>query len=183
MSKLGSCHCNLITAVRTMHLLLGNSERLLTNFIEVLVQDACPERGLVRTTGVRTIEAFILEGLTGRFNLGIIIPKNLLPDGAATRIYNPYSEAAQAIRVLKKRCSMPIIAAAAVEEHSIEVQMLRAAGIDGLVELPFHPDQFAAAIHEVVNRKSQQEVRKPDLVQSLLNSLSSMSHCVPARAT
>ncbi len=167
-----------------MHLLLGNSDRLLTNFIEVLVQDACAERGVVQTTSVRTVEAMILEGLTGRFDLGIIIPKNLVPDGTSTRIYNAYSEAGQGIRILKKRCSMPIIAAAAVGERSVEAQILWDSGVDAVVGLPFHPAQFCSTILEVVNRKEHKEVRKrPRVSRMFLEGLATLGRRVPARAT
>lgn len=143
-----------------MHLLLGNSEQLLTNFIEVLAQDACADRGLVRTTAVRTVEALILEGLTGRFDLAIVVPRNLIPDGASIRIYNPFSEAAQAVRILKKRSAMPIVAAATLEDDSAEARILWEAGVDGLMGLPFHPQQFASTIHQALGRRGPRELNK-----------------------
>ncbi len=150
--------------MRTIRLLLGNSEQLLTNFIEVLVQDACADEGLVETSSARTVEAVILKGLTGRFDLGIIIPNNLIADRAPSSRQDAFSEAAQAIHILKKRCSMPIVATAAFRERCLEERLLWEAGADRVLPLPFHPDQFARIIRDMLRKQAQPlPCRRPTL--------------------
>jgi len=138
-----------------MNLLLGNSEQLLTNFVEVLVQDACADMGIVTSTSVRTVEGLILQGLTGRFDLVIVIPNNLVPDPTCARAYDPFAEAAEAIRILKKRCGMPVLVAAAFNGRTTEEAILWRAGADRVLELPFHPDEFASTVRDLLTHSGQ----------------------------
>jgi len=145
--------------MRTMHLLLGNSEQLLTNFIEVLAQDACAEEGLVSTTSVRTVEALILQGLTGRFDLAIVIPNNLVPDSIYVRERDAFSEAAEAVRILKKRCPIPVLVAAVFNQRPKEETLLRQAGADSVRELPFHPEELAGKLRDLLKRSAREDIR------------------------
>jgi hypothetical protein len=138
--------------MNTMNLLLGNSEQLLNNFIQILVQDACADEGIVTSTSVRTVEGLILQGLTGRFDLVIVIPNNLVPDGTSTRAYDAFAEAGEAIQILKKRCGMPILVAAAFGERTTEEPLLWRAGADRVLELPFRPDELAGAVRDLLKR-------------------------------
>ena len=171
--------------MKTMHLLLGNSEQLLSNFIEVLVQDACAHAGLVTSSSVRTVEGLILQGLTGRFDLMIVVPNNLVPDSSYPRGYDAFGEAGQAIRIVKKRCGMPSVALAAFGDRSREETILRAAGADCVLELPFHPEEFARTVRDLLL-----PARAPELITAAENRISrfaldgvrGLTHWLPARA-
>ncbi len=171
--------------MKTMHLLLGNSEQLLSNFIEVLVQDVCADAGLVTSSSVRTVEGLILQGLTGRFDVMIVVPNNLVPDNTYPRGFDAFGEAAQAIKIVKKRGKLPIVAVAAFGNRAREEAILREAGADCVLELPFHPQEFARTMRSLLVGNEEPEsftIASGALSRAVLDGVQRITHWLPARA-
>src|SRR5262245_5751929 len=114
--------------MKTFNLLLGNSEGLLNNFIEVLVQDVCEDHGTLHCTAIETIDQLILHGASGRFDLIIMIPNNLAPESTRPAKSDPFAEAGRAIRALRAKCPTPIIVIAAFDNRPEQESMLCSAG-------------------------------------------------------
>ncbi len=171
--------------MKTYHLLLGNSERLLSNFMEVLTQDACADQAVVAIQSVRTVEGLILQGLTGRFDLMVVVVNNLVPDRTFPQSQDAFAEAADAIRLVKKRCGLPVLAIAAFTDRLQEEALLRRAGADRLLELPFHPHEFASTVWELLKpaKPAVNSLEQPwDFPRSVLESVSGLRSWASAQA-
>ncbi len=125
--------------MRTVSILLGNTEGLLNNFLEVLLRDACGDHSQVRCTRTGTREEFAVSAVSGRFDLGIMIPNNL-PN--ASMGLNRFAEACQAIRHIKRKCPVPLLVVAAFDERPQQEAALIGAGADAVLELPFQPAEL-----------------------------------------
>src|SRR6266853_1765334 len=124
--------------MQTIKLLLGNWEGLLNNFIEMLVQDACKARGPIESIRTVTIDEFTHEGLTGRYDLAILIPNNLAPEWMVPTAFDAFGEGSKAIRRVRARCATPIVAISAFDRQDEEERLLLEAGAACVLELPFN---------------------------------------------
>ncbi len=139
--------------MKKIHVLFGNSEGLLNDLMEVLVQQACGQK--VASTCTRTIEDLIRQGASGKFDLVIIVPNNLIPPSPCGSGYDAFAEAAQAIQTMKERHAIPVLALAAFNKQG-EQHRLRKTGADLLITLPFQASDFLGAVAALLGISQRQ---------------------------
>jgi CheY-like chemotaxis protein len=138
--------------MKTIRALLGNSEGLLNNFMEVLLQDACAEIARVHCTWTKTLDEFLLHGASGRYDVAVVIPNNLMPALAPgePRLYDAVAETAAAIRQLRKRSATPVITVGVFDRRAEQEKLLLEAGAATVLELPFSPKLLSEAVRKVL---------------------------------
>ena len=170
--------------MKTFNLLLANSEGLLNNFIQVLVQDVCEDHGTLNCTSTETVDELISYGVTGRFDLIILIPNNLAPGWMLPANYGPFGEACRAIRTLHSKCATPIIAIAAFENRAKQESLLLSAGAAVVLELPFHPPALMASVGRLLKLEDNPTLASAEhgsLVGALAHTLKRLTRALPAR--
>ena len=134
--------------MKTLNVLLCNSDRRVNNLIEVLVRDVCYNQAVVNCIRTAQVEDFIIQARERECDLIILAPEDLLP--AANRRVPPgsISEAVRAIREIRARRVMPIIATGTSAENEL---LLLEAGADRVMDLPFNCDKLKSAVREALN--------------------------------
>ena len=65
--------------MKTYHILIGNCENLLNDFIEALFQEVCQGKAAVKFTRVARVGDFVERACEAEFDLIIQVPHNLFP--------------------------------------------------------------------------------------------------------
>ena len=143
--------------MKTINLLLGNSEGLLNNFIEALVQDACQAHAIINATHTRTVEQFTSQGLRGSFDLAIVIPNNLASETGPGRGLDIFEEASHAIRLISQRTSTPVIAIGVFDLLDRQEKLLFNAGSACVLELPLQMEALILAVKSLPGLMDQPE--------------------------
>jgi hypothetical protein len=134
--------------MKTLNLLLGNSDRSLCNLIEVMVLDVCYNRASVKTTRAVRIDELAHKACREEFDLMIFAPDNLLPAPGLEPCPQRVVEAVHQIRKVRSSRKMPILAFSVSPECEIP---LTSAGVDCVLGLPFHPEGLKAAVELRLN--------------------------------
>jgi len=132
--------------MKTYHILLGNCEECLNDFIEILFQEVCQGQALVQCTRTARVSEFVWQGCQNEFDLIVQIPHNLTPELSAPTPMGHLGEGLRAIRTIKSKRPAPVIAIAAFEERARYEALLLEAGADCVLELPFDGDQLTSAV-------------------------------------
>jgi len=140
--------------MKTVNLLLGNSEGRVNNLIEALMRDVCDNHAIVHSIRTARVDEFIRQGCEGDFDLAIVIPDNLLPDPSRRTALSSIGEAVRAFEAIKKQRYTPIIAVAVCAQYET---LLSDAGADCVLELPFNCDQLKEAIRRLLTLSTQQQ--------------------------
>ena len=69
--------------MKTYHILIGNCEELLNDFIEALFQEVCRGKAAVTFTKTARVGEFVERACDTEFDLIIQVPHNLFPELAA----------------------------------------------------------------------------------------------------
>ena len=140
-----------------VYVLVANSERRLTSFIESLVLDVCFGHACVETT--RTVRADELTklGSSGAYQLVIVVADNLLPGPVLRSPWVSADEAVQAIREIRSQCDAPVIAVAVFPGD--EAALLEA-GAECVVRLPFEAEQLRSEVRRVLRIPDPVEVTR-----------------------
>ena len=134
--------------MKTLNLLIGNSDRRICNVIEVLVLDLCYNRASVKTTRAARIDELAHKACREEFDLMIVAPDKLLPAPGLEPCPQRILEAIRQIRKIRPPRKMPIIAIAVSPEREFP---LTNAGADCVLGLPFHPEELKAAVELRLN--------------------------------
>jgi len=134
--------------MKTLNLLIGNSDRRICNLIEVMVLDLCYNRASVRTTRATRIDELAHKACREDFDLMIFAPDNLLPAPGLEPCPQRIVEAMRQIRKVRTPRKMPIIAFGVAPEREFP---LSTAGADCVLGLPFHPEELKAAVELRLN--------------------------------
>ena len=132
--------------MKTYHILIGNCEDLLSDFIAALFQEVCEGQAAVRCTRTARVGDFVRQGCDAEFDLIIQVPHNLLPELTPPTPMGLLGEAIHAIRAIKSKRPAPVIALVALEERARYEPLLLEAGADCVLELPFEGDQLTSAV-------------------------------------
>jgi hypothetical protein len=133
--------------MKTVKLLLGNSEGRLNKVIETLVRDACRDAAVLHTTRVDRLAEFIRLGSTERFDLAIVMPDHLHADLTPNGSPGPAAEAARAISAVRAQRSLPFIAFTVGGQYEA---ILREAGAEYVLEIPFKCDEVKAVVQRLM---------------------------------
>jgi DNA-binding response OmpR family regulator len=132
--------------MKTYHILIGNCEELLSEFIEALFREACDGQAVAECTRATRMGDFLRLGCEREFDLIIQVPHNLFPEVNAPTPIGLIGESVRAIRAIKVRRPVPIIALVALEERARNEPLLLEAGADCVLELPFGGAELGAAV-------------------------------------
>jgi DNA-binding response OmpR family regulator len=134
--------------MKTLNLLIGNSDRSICNLIEVMVLDVCYNRATVKTTRATRIDQLAHKACREDFDLMIMAPDGLHPAPGLEPCPQRIIEAVHQIRKVRSSRKMPIIAFSVSPEREFS---LTNAGIDCVLCLPFHPEELKAAVELRLN--------------------------------
>src|SRR5437867_2513575 len=103
-------------SMKSLNLLLGSSDRRVSNLIEVMIRDVCYNRAVVNFVRMMRIDQFIYQARQQDFDLIIVAPDSLLP--APRQAISPrlVAEGIRQIRTVRVQ-STPIIAIAVPAEN------------------------------------------------------------------
>ena len=132
--------------MKTYHILLGNGEELLNDFIQTLFQEVCQGHAAVQCTRTPRVSDFVRAGCDSKFDLIIQIPNYLSPELTAPTPMAYLGGGLRAIRTIKSKRPAPIIAIVAFEERARYEPLFLEAGADCVLELPFEGEQLALAV-------------------------------------
>ncbi len=136
--------------MKTYHILIGNCEELLTDFIEALFREACGSQATVQCTRTARVADFVEEGCNHDFDLVVQVPHNLFPAVSAPTPIGLLGESIRALRAIKAQRPVPVIAIVAPAERARYEPLLLEAGADCVLELPFGGDELRAAINRLL---------------------------------
>ncbi len=137
---------------RKLKLLLGNSEGLLNSLIENLIQELCGQELGVQSTRVTRFDEFVAQGSTGTFDLLVVIPNNLISEHTDQITARPIQEASEAVRAIKRWQPTPVLVVSLFEHRTQEEALLRQAGADAVLEIPFGSDDLKASVCGLLGR-------------------------------
>jgi DNA-binding response OmpR family regulator len=134
--------------MKTVNVLLCYSDRRVSNLIEVLVRDVCYNQAVVHCTRTVRVEDFIIQARERECDLIILAPDELLPSQGQRAPRGSIALALRAIREIRQRRTMPIIATSVPAEQE---SLLLEAGVDRVLELPFNCDKLKSVVREALN--------------------------------
>jgi len=147
--------------MKTYHILIGNCEELLNDFIEVLFQEVCRGKAAVKFTTTARVEDFVQRAGDTEFDLIIQVPHNLSPESAAPTPMGLLGEGIRAIHTIKAQHPAPIIAIVAPEERARYEPLLLEAGADCVLELPFAGEELRSAVGRLLKLPTRPEHLAP----------------------
>ena len=147
--------------MKTYHILIGNCEELLNDFIEALFQEVCQGKATVKFTKTARVGDFVQRARETEFDLIIQVPHNLFPQLTAPTPMGLLGEGVRAIRSIKSTRPTPVIALVALEERARYEPLLLEAGADCVLELPFEGDQLSSAVGRLLKLPTRPEHLAP----------------------
>jgi len=132
--------------MKTYHILLGNCEELLNDFIEVLFREVCEGKAVVKCTRAARARDLVRQACEREFDLVVQVPHNLLPEASELTPIGFIAEAIRSIQIIKSRRPVPVVTIVALEERAKYEPLLLEAGADCVLELPFEGDQLTSAV-------------------------------------
>ena len=132
--------------MKTYHILIGNCEELLNDFIEALFREVCEGRAAVQCTRTARVGEFVQQGCDHEFDLVIQVPHNLFHEMREATPMGLLGEAIRAVRTIKSKGPTPVITIVAPEERGRYEALLLEAGADCVLELPFDGDELRSAV-------------------------------------
>jgi hypothetical protein len=150
--------------MKTLNLLIGNSDRSICNKIEVIVLDVCYNRATVKSIRASRIDELAHKACREDFDLMIFAPDSLLPAPGLEPCPQRIIEGIEQIRKVRPARKMPIVAFSVSPEREYS---LTEAGVDCVLGLPFHPEGLKAAVELRLNLPAA----RPEHVSTTDNSL------------
>ena len=141
-----------------VYLLVANSERRLTSFIESLVLDACFDQACVETTRVGRADELVKLASSGAYQLVIVVADNLLPGPGLRNAWVSADEAARAIHAIRSRCGTPVMAVAVFPAD--EASLLEA-GAECVLRLPFEGERLKLEARRAMRMPDRVEESRP----------------------
>ena len=143
--------------MKTYHILLGNCEDLLNDFIEALFREACEGKAIVQCARAARAGDLVRLACEREFDLVVQVPHNLLPGFCEPTPIGFIAAAIRSIQTIKSRRPVPVIVIVAPEERSKYEPLLLEAGADCVLELPFDGDQLASAVDRLLQLPARLE--------------------------
>jgi hypothetical protein len=133
--------------MKTLKLLIGNSENRLNKVVEKLVRDACGDAAILHTTRTDRVGEFIHLGSTEKFDLAIIMPDHLHPDFSPHGSPGPAAEASRAISAIRAQRAVPVVAFTVAGRYGED---LAEAGAEYVLEIPFKCDEVKSVVQRLM---------------------------------
>jgi len=143
--------------MKSYHILIGNSEKLLSDYIEALFQEVCNGQAAVQCIRTAQFAEFVRHGCDEHFDLVVQIPHNLLSAASVPTPMDVIGEGIRGIRAIKSKHLVPVIAMVAPEERARYEPLLLEAGADCVLELPFEGDELRAAVARLLKLPARLE--------------------------
>ena len=143
--------------MKTHHILIGNCEELLSDFIETLFQEVCDGQSIVLCTRTARVGELIREGCSKKFDLVILVPHNLVPEESAPTPMGLLGEAIRAVRTIKSQNPAAVITIVAPEARARYEPLLLEAGADCVLELPFDGEELRSAVGRLLRLPARLE--------------------------
>jgi CheY-like chemotaxis protein len=143
--------------MKTYHILIGNCEELLNDFIEALFQEVCEGKAAVQCIRTARAGEFVQQGCGREFDLVIQVPHNLFPEVSAPTPMSLLGEAIGAVRTIKSKGPTPVITLVAPDERRRYEALLLEAGADCVLELPFDGDELRSAVGRLLRLPARLE--------------------------
>ena len=134
--------------MKTIHMLLANPDRRLSNIVEVAVRDVCYDQAVVQCFRTRRLDDFAVRGSCEAHDLIVMAPEHLQPGAVRKAGRDPLEEAVQAIRRIKDHRQVPILAVGVSAENELRFLM---AGADNVFGIIFNDDVFKAEVRRVLS--------------------------------
>src|SRR6266496_1403840 len=138
--------------MKTINLLLGNSDRRINNLLEVAVRDVCYDLAVVECFRTVRLDDLTQRGCCEEHDLIFIAPEHLFAGPVRKKSRDPIEEAVRAIRAIKEHRSVPIIGVAVPAEHELRVLM---AGADNVFGVLFNDEALKAEVRRVLQLAEQ----------------------------
>lgn len=133
--------------MKSVNLLLAGADRRMNSSIEAAVRDVCYGQRLVECTWCSRLDELTLQGRAGWLDLIIVAPGSLLPSANRRSARVVVGQAAEAIRALKSRRPIPVLAVSVAAE---ERMALLEAGVDNVFGFPLDTDTFKPEVRRVL---------------------------------
>src|SRR5438105_6259342 len=140
--------------MKTLRVLLANSDRRINNLIEVAVRDVCFNHFSVECAATRRLDELLHRGCSDEFGLIFVVPDHLALGLPPRSPQVTLKDAAQAFSSLKSRRSVPIIAVGAGSQDKIA---LLEAGADEVFGVLFDRDEIRSEIRRVLKLPAQSD--------------------------
>ena len=136
------------SCMKSVHVLLANSDRRLNNLIEVAVRDVCYNQLEVECANTVRLDELLRSGRLGGFGLIFVAPTHLVSGPGRRAASVSLDEAARAIRTIKDHWPVPIIAVGVQPQD--EMPLLET-GADKVFGILFDRDEFRSEVRRVLN--------------------------------
>jgi hypothetical protein len=133
--------------MKTIHLLLGSSDRRISNLIEVAVRDACYGQGVVECYRSSQLDDFTQRGCIEGHDLIIFTPDHLLPGLVRKKPRDVMDEAIRAIQSIKEHRAVPMIAIGVSEEDELRLLM---AGAENVFPILFNENVLKDEVRRIL---------------------------------
>jgi hypothetical protein len=137
---------NTAGSMKTYHILIGNCEELLNDFIETLFQRVCEGKAVVKCTRTGRTGDLVRQACERELDLVVQVPHNMISEVREPTPIGFIAEAIRSIHAIKLRRAVPVILIVAPEERSRYEPLLLEAGADCVLELPFEGTQLTSAV-------------------------------------
>lgn len=137
--------------MRDQRILLGNCEPLLNDYVEALFKELCYGRTVLQCIRASWLEEFERQACRIKFDLVMLIPNNLRQEGNQSASLSRSHDALRVLRAIKHRASTPVLAIMLADERAHDEPLLKAAGADALLGLPFDAEGFKSTVRRLLH--------------------------------
>jgi hypothetical protein len=133
--------------MKKIHLLLGSSDRRISNLIEIAVRDACYGQGVVECYRSSQLDDFTQRGCIEEHDLIIFTPGHLLPGLVRKKPRDVVEEAVSTIQSIKEHRQAPLIAIGVSQDNELRLLM---AGAENVFPILFNEDALKGEVRRVL---------------------------------
>ncbi len=151
--------------MKTVNLLLGNSDRRINNLLEIAVRDACYNQAVVECFRTSRVDELLRLSSLRRFDLIFIAPENLKPSPSRRPPFVSVAEVIRTMRSIRAFCSTPMIAVAVPEEDELS---LLEAGAENTFPLFFDGEALKAEVRRVL--RLVEPVEEPEASRGFIDT-------------
>ena len=138
--------------IKTVSVLLANSDRRLNNLIEVAVRNVCFDQLHVECSTTWRLDELLHRGCLREFGLIFVAPDHLVSGPSPREGQIHLSDATRVIRTIKHQRAVPIIA---VGVNPQDEPALLEAGADRVFGILFDRDALGAQVRTVLNLRDE----------------------------
>ena len=146
--------------MKTLHVVLGNTDRAANNRIEAILHDVCFERAIIECARTARSDELVRLASCQWMDLVIFAPDNLLPTPGLKRPGGPFAEALRTAAVIRSESQIPMIAIGVSEHNKLE---LLEAGVNLALGIPFPTEAFRREAESLLNLASTETLATENL--------------------